>query len=275
MEDMRATGIPVVGPEYSGRYRAAMTDGGEQARGAEAIAADLSARIADGTYPAGSRLPGRRALQVEYGTADRTIGAAMARLRANGLVYVVAGGGWYVRNRRAVIRSERRLTRSERRAGRGTFETDCAEAGLVPERRPTHVDTGPATADVADELHIAPGDEVVMRERVMAASGEVLQLATSYLPRSITEATVIEQQDTGPGGIYARLEDLGYTLTRFSERVAIGRAGEHEARQLGLTPGDPVYRVVRTAWADDRPVEINHITMAGDRYELTYDVEAE
>lgn len=108
----------------------------------------------------------------------------------------------------------------------------------------------------------------------MRGGDEVLQLATSYLPRSLTSGTQIEQADTGPGGIYARLEDLGHRLTRFTETVSIGRANDDEARQMELTPGDAVYRVVRVAYSGDRPVEINRITITGDRYELVYDISA-
>lgn len=241
-------------------------------RTAQAVADQLRERMISGTYPPGSRLPGRRVLAEEFGLADRTIGAAVHRLRAEGLVYSVASGGWYVRPQRAVVRIGRhRLSRAERQAGRGTFATDCYAAGLTPEVD-IAVTTAPAPDDTAGALGLTPGEPVVIRDRVMRASGEVLQLATSYLPAALSEnAPGIAAQDTGPGGIYARLDEAGYTLTEFSETVAIGRADEHEARQMGLTPGDPVYRIERTAWAGQQAVELNKITITGDRVVLTYD----
>ena len=49
-------------------------------RTAEAVADQLRERMISGTYPPGSRLPGRRVLAEEFGLADRTIGAAVHRL---------------------------------------------------------------------------------------------------------------------------------------------------------------------------------------------------
>ncbi len=52
--------------------------------------------------------------------------------------------------------------------------------------------------------------------------------------RDLTTGTAIEQQNTGPGGVYVRLEDPGHALTHFQEAVRIGQASEHEAAQLDL-----------------------------------------
>lgn len=209
-----------------------------------------------------------------YGAADRTVALALHRLRAEGLIYSVSGSGWYVRQKREVVRSTRnRLSASERAAGRGAFSTDCHDAGLTPSVT-TDLDIEPASDEVAMELEIAAGDQVLVRSRVMRGGDEVLQLATSYLSRAVTQGTPIEQTDTGPGGTYARLEELGHILTRFTERIMIGRADEHEARRMELTPGDPVYRLTRIAYASDRAVEVNYITITGDRYELVYELPA-
>lgn len=211
----------------------------------------------------------------EYDVADRTVAVAVQRLRSEGLVYVTERSGSFVRQDRGVIRNTRnRLSRAERTQGRGTFSSDCHAAGLTPSVS-TNVSIDTASDEVAGELGINPGEEVLVRDRVMRGDDEVLQLATSYLPRRITTGTQIEDTDTGPGGIYARLEELGHQLASYTETVAIGRASEHEAHQMSLTPGDPVYRIVRTAWSSGHAVEVNHITITGSRYQLIYQLPAE
>lgn len=238
------------------------------------VAAAVRERIADGTYAAGQRVPGQRVLAAEFESNHASVANALNRLRRDGLIYSVPGGGWYVRADRSVIRSTRnRLSKAEREAGRGTFSTDCHDAGLSPDVS-TFVDVQPADEDVAGWLKIEPGAEVLVRDRVMRAGGEVVQLATSHLPRSITEGTAIELENPGAGGIYRRLEELGHDLTAFTERVAIGRADEHEARMMQLGAGDPVFRVVRVAYAGDTAVEVNRITITGSRYELVYELPA-
>jgi GntR family transcriptional regulator len=61
------------------------------------------------------------------------------------------------------------------------------------------------TTTVAGELGITEGAEILIRERTMSESGEVLALAGSFFDRSLTRGTAIEAEDTGPGGVLACL----------------------------------------------------------------------
>ncbi|OLT11064.1 hypothetical protein BJF78_27795 [Pseudonocardia sp. CNS-139] len=155
-----------------------------------------------------------------------------------------------------------RLSRAERGAGRGTFTTDAHTGGWTA-RVDVDIRVEPAPDDVAAALGLAPGAEVLVRDRVMFADDVPVQLATSCLPRDLTEGTAIERADTGPGGVYARLEEAGHVLTRFTEAVRIGRAAEREADQLDVPVGAALYRIQRTAHTAARPVEVNLITAVG------------
>lgn len=109
----------------------------------------------------------------------------------------------------------------------------------------------------------------------MSADGQPVQLATSRLPRTLTAGTAIEGQNTGPGGIYARLEEAGHQLHHFVERVTSRLASDAEASALQLPPGSPVLAITRTAYdTNDTPVEINDMVLAADRYELIYELPA-
>lgn len=109
-----------------------------------------------------------------------------------------------------------------------------------------------------------------MRARIMRADDQVVQLATSYLPADIVAGTAIERPDTGTGGIYARLEELGHRLTHFEEAVSTRPSRPEEAASLGLPSGNPILAVTRVAWAGERAVEMNDMVLAGDRHELVY-----
>jgi DNA-binding GntR family transcriptional regulator len=65
----------------------------------ELIADTIRERIADGTYPAGSRLPSRSQLCAEFGVSVITVGWAMRILRGEGLTEVLPGVGVYVKER--------------------------------------------------------------------------------------------------------------------------------------------------------------------------------
>ncbi|KAA1014055.1 GntR family transcriptional regulator [Pseudonocardia sp. EV170527-09] len=240
---------------------------------AQQIADDLRGAIRSGAYGAGDRLPTRAELAKRYDVASATIAAAIDQLRADGLVEGITGSGVYVRAHRPVLRSARnRLSRDERAAGRGAFTTDAHTGGWTPRSEVT-VRTGPAGEQIAELLDIAPTEQVLIRDRVMYADDDVVQLATSYLPLAIATPEMAVP-DTGPGGLYARLEEAGHPLTRYEETVRAGRADHDEAAALATTPGTTVFRLVRVASTAECPVEVNRITMLAERFELYYDLPA-
>ena len=240
------------------------------------IAADLRQAIGSGEYRPGHQLPSGSVLMARYKVARQTVQNAIDVLRLEGLVVGRQGAGWFVRERPAVQRLARsRLSRDERSAGRGAFLSDAADGGWTPTVQVT-VRREQADERTATELRIAQGDEILVRDRVMSADGHPVQLATSRLPRSLTEDTPIEHKNTGPGGTYARLEEAGHQLHHFIERVNSRPATESEAAALQIDPGNPVLAVTRTAYdTDGTPVETNDMVLVGERYELVYELPAE
>lgn len=57
------------------------------------IADDLAARVRDGTYPVGSRLPSEAELAETYGVAKMTVRRALDVLREQGLIKTLHGRG--------------------------------------------------------------------------------------------------------------------------------------------------------------------------------------
>lgn len=62
----------------------------------EQIADVIRARIADGTYPPGSRVPSVQKLVEDTGVAVDTAQKVLARLREQGVIYTVRGMGSFV-----------------------------------------------------------------------------------------------------------------------------------------------------------------------------------
>lgn len=60
------------------------------------VADIIKDRIADGTYPAGSRVPSVVQLQNEFGIAQATAQKTLSRLREEGVLYTVPGLGSFV-----------------------------------------------------------------------------------------------------------------------------------------------------------------------------------
>ncbi|GAB2765518.1 GntR family transcriptional regulator [Amycolatopsis magusensis] len=239
------------------------------------LAAELREAINSGALARGMRLPSERTLSDEHGVARNTAREAIRLLTEEGLVVAIHGKGVFVREKYRLARSPERLTRAARAAGKGAFLGD-AEVNQFAPAVEVEIRTEAASEEVAAILGVGEGAEVLVRERVMSADGQPIQLATSRLPRSLTEGTAIEQPDTGPGGSYARLEEAGHELGHFSETVGARMPTPDEASLLQLSAGTPILVVRRIAFdTAGVAVEVNDMRLSGDRYELAYEFPAD
>lgn len=239
------------------------------------IAAALRAQIQSGQLPPGAALPTRAELRETFHAHNVTLNRALDILRAEGLIEGRPGGRVHVRQRPPVVRLARhRLGRSERQQGRGFFLSDAESGGWRP-RSETTVEVQPCPPDVAADLRIEPGAPVLVRDRVMSVDDVPVQLATSFLPRDLTEGTPIEDQNPGPGGIIGRLEDAGHPVALFRERVRTGPANADDAAALGVPVGTPVWLLDRIAFGAERVLELNRIRILADRAELVYELPAD
>lgn len=114
-----------------------------------------------------------------------------------------------------------------------------------------------------------------MRRRRFVLDGKSVLLATSYLPTPLVAGPAITQEETGQGGTYARLAELGYKPVHFREEIRSRMPSKDEAAQLSMSAGTPVILICRTAYTDEgRPVEINEMTLDAASYILEYDFDA-
>src|SRR6185295_5923197 len=99
---------------------------------------------------------------------------------------------------------------------------------------------------------------------------------TSYLPLDIVRGTAATYTDTGAGGLYARLADLGHAPARFTERVSARGPFPDERMALELpATGGMVFEIVRHAYDEaGRCVEVNRMVLDASAYELEYTFDA-
>lgn len=234
------------------------------------IAADLRRDILSGRYRPGDTIPKITDLTAAYGAAYQTVRSAIAMLEQEGLVEAIRRRGTVVRERP----ERRRMTRSRQvyRDERGYYFDPTAQPWVAV--RPPTVQWGPAPQDIASLLGIDLGDEVLIRDRVMGtAEGQARQVATSYLPALLTRGTVLAERNTGPGGIYDRLEEMGHAPLRWEESVSARMPTPEEADALQLPPGVPVLRVIRTTSSPDGTVlEVNDTRMSAELFEIGYPI---
>jgi GntR family transcriptional regulator len=232
------------------------------------LADELRAAILRGEITAGATLPKLTELAAQRGVAVLTARRAVAVLESEGLVEAVRRRGTVVRAQppRRPVRRDRTVYRDER-----GYYFDAAAQPWIAVQTPT-VSWGPAPADIAVLLGVPPGADVLIRDRVMGEpAGSPLQLATSYLPADLARGTVLEQPDTGPGGIYDRLEDMGHAPLRWSESLSARMPLHHETGTHRLAPGVPVLRLLRTSSNPaGRVLEVNDTRISAALFEISY-----
>jgi len=162
-----------------------------------------------------------------------------------------------------------------RKEGKAAFIAEADQASAEPAVDMINVSTSVPPAEVAARLNVGEDTTTVIRSRRYLLDGRPVETAVSYIPEDLAEGTPIADPNPGPGGIYARLEESGHTLERFTEEVSARMPTPDEARLLALSPGVPVFRLVRTAFdRDGRAVEVCDTIMASDAYLLAYDLPA-
>ena len=240
------------------------------------IADQLRAAIDRGELVAGEKLPSEAALIEHYAVARMTARQAIQELRNEGRVVAEQGRGTFVREPVHVRRlASERFARRHRQAGLAAFSVEAEKIGFVPTVDQLEVSTAAPSSEIRDRLRLGDDDQVVVRSRRYLADGQPVETAVSYLPESVAAGTAIAEPDTGPGGIYARLEDQGFELDHFTEEVSARMPTADERRRLQLTDGVPVVVLVRTAYdTTGRALEVCDTLKAAPAYVLEYDVPA-
>lgn len=147
---------------------------------------------------------------------------------------------------------------------------EAARRGHRGGQRTLEVATIAPPDEVQQALRLAPGDEVVVRRRLILLDDEPVELSDSYYPASIATDTRLADPRKIPGGAVKLLADLGFVAEETVEQVHAGIATEEQAELLGQPSGTAVLRLVRTnSTAEGTPFEVSIMTMPSDRH-LTY-----
>jgi GntR family transcriptional regulator len=196
------------------------------------VAAELRRQITTGRYAPGDELPSERELGERFKVSGGVVRSALVQLRAEGLVVTYQG-------KRPVVLEPPGLRRlsTDISEARG-FYTLLERAGRAPATQTT-VTRGPASAEVAEALGVEPGNEVVIRARVLRAEGgPPIGTAVSFFPPWVVDAAPA-LGDPEVSGLPVHLrEAFGPT---YSEDLIDCRMPTAEEREvLEIPPGVPV-----------------------------------
>jgi GntR family transcriptional regulator len=252
-----------------------MTTGPTDARPLQVrVADDIRAKIETGEYAPGQKLPTYDALTETYLCSLAVIRKAIDLLKQQGLLITDQGKGTFVRERvRARRHGTDRYSRSRWSSGAAILVAEAAQQGLEATQLMRFLGTVPAPADVAERLGIEEGTPVHVRRRTTLIDGRPNQLADSYYDLALAETVpTLKDEDSGPGGGFARIEEAGYRLARIREEIALRMPRGPESGVLELREGTPVADLIRTVYdPEGRPLEVMTAVIAGDMVAFDYD----
>lgn len=190
-------------------------------------------------------------------------------LKQQGLVVAEQGRGTFVRERPKARRVGRdRYRRSVwLTGGRKLLDAEASDQGLrVDPQQMRFLGEIAAPETVATRFGIEPGAPVHVRMRTTVIEGRPNQLADSYYPLDVVAAAPrLAEEETGPGGGVARIEEADFHLAEVEEEMSARMPTSPESVSLDLPPGTPVIDVIRTIYDDTgRAVEVMLAVIAGD-----------
>ncbi|REE95114.1 GntR family transcriptional regulator [Thermomonospora umbrina] len=220
------------------------------------VSQQLEAAIRDGTLPPGSRLANEVALAERWGLSRPTVRQAIAHLVDMGLLVRKRGVGTQVVQPQ--VRRPIELT---------SLYDDLAAAGQEPRTEVLECTRVPADEDVARELALQPGADVLRLRRLRLTGDEPLALMTNHLPAGLLELTPEALADNG---LYATLRAAGINLRIAHQTIGARPATSAEARFLDEHRGTPLLTMTRTAFDDKgSAVEYGSHVYRATRYSFT------
>lgn len=199
----------------------------------------LRDRILAGEFAPGDRLPSEEELSLTYALSRGTVRKAIAQLEAERLVHTEQGIGCFVQSMHP------------RAVPFHFLETPAPEQGTEYEVLAQEVISAPL--DVAERLHILPGERVIHIARRRLWQGQVVAHTVRYLPEALCPSIVHE--DLSRQSVHELLvRDSELPLLRAEVEIEAHRLTDEEAGLLNAEAGIPAVVVRRLTYtAPNRP----------------------
>jgi GntR family transcriptional regulator len=219
----------------------------------------LRARIADGIWKQGDRLPPEWQLCEEFGVSTITMRRAVAILVAEGLVARLQGKGTFVTSDHAIVQGPPQLT---------SFTEDLRQRGWEPSARVLSIETVRAEPWVSGKLGLPANAPVTVLRRLRMADGLPVALQWAHLPA--LQFPGLERFDFSHESLYEVL--ARHYAVKAGNATDIYRAGTavgEEAALLEVPNDSAAFRVERlTTDSTGKRIELVESVIRGDRWTL-------
>ncbi len=222
------------------------------------LATLLRSRIHERQLLPNMQLPSERELCDEHGVSRITVRNALSELLHEGLVYTSVGKGTYV--------AESPL--NEELQPLSSFSDDMRRRGLQVSSRVLEARIVAAGYELAEQLQLPPGAEVVRLYRLRLADGVLIALQLSHLPHHLCSGLVT--YDFTTRSLFETLRtEYQHQLVHADTTISAALPRADESRLLQLSPQTAVLISEQTTFVEDGSIiEVTRSVFRGDRYKL-------
>jgi GntR family transcriptional regulator len=222
------------------------------------LAEHLKEQIHTKELDIGAQIPPERELAQQMGVSRRTARQAVAYLVNEGLIEVKPGVGAFVAQPKLTHNALHLLGFSEEMAhlGSAVVSTVLEQKLMTPRRR------------IAEQLQMAPHEQVVTIVRLRQVEQTPLLLETSYIPAMLCPG--LESADLVEHSLYTLLEnEYQLTVHCASQTLEATAINNYEQKLFQLAPGTPMLLLEGVTYNEyDRPFEYFKAVYRGDRFKF-------
>lgn len=273
-EKPRAAGQAPQAPTRAGQSRGRVPGGPAKYT---QVAEALREQIASGALPPASALPSETQLMETYGVSRPTARAAVAALRAEGLITVLHGKGAFVRaaSLRPGSTHPRGITAETSTVRRRTVtrytDSDADSSRWHPAEEPSQYRTE-ATAELALLLGISERAPLFVAERLLADPAGRRMSVRTYVPFAVAADVPALEDDPfrAPGDLYTVLAAAGRALD-WTENVTARMPSPDDSASLRIPPGTPMLVTRRlTRDGTGRALALEETRLSAEDAQLSY-----
>lgn len=218
----------------------------------------LSEQITSKALLPGDKIPNEIELSAMFGVHRMTVRQAIDKLVGEHMLVRMRGKGTFLLSDKKPV-----LTRSLETIS--TYHDDIARAGLIPRYKLLEAKIIPADANVATQLGLDEGADVVYLYRLMLASNVPLVLEQCYLPADLFSRIMDHKLDTILYQII--INEFKMSLSYSRSEIGAILPDEREKKLLKIGDNCPCLWAEGVVFNDTgRAVEFTRTLYRGDKY---------